>query len=64
MSEPTKRALRPNQAAAKIGISVPTLYRLVRSNPQFPRPSKLSERVTTFDEAELDAFVASRKVVA
>jgi prophage regulatory protein len=62
--ERTRRALRPAQAAEKLGVSLPTLWRYARSNPSFPRPSKLSERVTVFDEYELDEFVASRKVAA
>lgn len=60
----TKRALRPAQAAKKLGVSLPTLWRYARSNPAFPRPIKLSERVTVFDESELDGFVASRRVPA
>lgn len=60
----TKRALRPAQVASKLGISVASVWRFARTNPTFPRPRKLSERVTVFDEAELDAFVESRKVAA
>jgi prophage regulatory protein len=60
----TKRSLRPAQAAEKLGVSLPTLWRYVRNDPRFPRPAKLSQRVTTFDEGELDAFVASRRVPA
>ena len=55
------RVLRPAQAAEKLGISVPTLWRWARERHDFPKPSKLGERVTIFDESELDAFVASRK---
>jgi prophage regulatory protein len=65
MSEPhTKRALRPAQAAAKLGVSTPTLWRYARTNPHFPRPRKLSARVTIFDEQELDIFMAAPKVPA
>ena len=56
-----KRALRPAQVAAKLSVSLPTIWRYVRDNPVFPRPSKLSERVTVFDEAEVDAFLLSRR---
>lgn len=58
------RALRPAQAAERLGISLPTLWRYIRNNPNFPRPSKLSDRVTVLDAGELDAFIASRKVAA
>lgn len=66
MSEflPSKRALRPAQVALKIGVSVPTVWRYCRNNPAFPRPSKLSERVTVFDESEIDDFLNSRKLAA
>jgi prophage regulatory protein len=64
MNQLNTRALRPAQAAERLGISLPTLWRYIRNNPSFPRPSKLSDRVTVFDAAELDAFIASRKVPA
>lgn len=53
----SKRALRPAQAAEKLAVSLPTLWRYCRTNPSFPKPRKLSERVTVFDEQELDAFL-------
>lgn len=54
----SKRALRPAQTAQKLGVSVPTIWRYCRLNPDFPKPRKLSARVTVFDEQELDAFLA------
>ena len=59
-----KQALRPAHVAAKCGVSVPTIWRYVRENPKFPRPSKLSSRVTVFDEHEVDAFLDSRRGAA
>lgn len=59
-----KRGLRPAQVAAKCGVSIPTVWRWARNNPLFPRPSKPSERVTLFDEGEVDAFLAACKVAA
>ena len=59
-----KRALRPAQVAEKLGVSVPTVWRYARNNPKFPRPAKLSERVTVFDEAELDAYLDAQRVAA
>jgi len=63
MSEPKpiKRGIRPADAAKKFGVSVPTIWRYARTNPNFPRPFKLSERVTVFDEGELDAFLSARR---
>ena len=59
-----KRALRPAQVAEKFGVSVPTIWRYCRSKPDFPKARKLSERVTVFDEAELDAYLDSLAVAA
>jgi prophage regulatory protein len=59
-----KRALRAAQVAEKLGVSVPTIWRYCRINPKFPRPSKLSERVTVFDEQELDDFLLSKQAVS
>ena len=61
---PSKRGLRPAQVAQKCGVSVPTVWRWARNNPLFPRPSKPSERVTLFDESEVDAFLTACKVAA
>ena len=59
-----KRVLRPAQDAQKLGISVATLYRLARTLPDFPKLHKLSERITVFDDAELDLFIESRRAAA
>lgn len=58
-----KQQLRPGAAAARLGVSVPTLWRYCRVNPAFPRPRKLSARVTVFDAGELDAFAAGAAVL-
>ena len=60
----TQRLLRPRHAADKLGTSVGSIWRFVRDNPEFPRPVKLSDRITVFNEAELDAFIAARKAAA
>ena len=53
-----RQALRPAQAAKKLGVSIGTLWRYCRLNPTMPKPRKLSARVTVFDEQELDAFLS------
>lgn len=55
-----KRALRPAKAAEKLGISVPTLYRYIKTIPNFPKLHKLTERVSFLDEDELDRFISAR----
>lgn len=66
MSEATRsrQAIRPAQAAKKLAVSLPTLWRYCRLNPDMPKPRKLSPRVTVFDEHELDAFLEGRKAAA
>lgn len=64
MSEPSKRSLRPAAVAEKLGVSVPTVWRYVQHNPKFPRPFKLTARVTLFDEGEIDAYLASLRASA
>ncbi len=57
----SRQALRPAQAAKKLGISVPTLWRYCREKPNFPKPRKLSARVTVFDDAELDEILSGAR---
>ena len=56
-SQPSKRALRPSQVAAKFGVSVPTVWRYARTDPTFPRGAKLSERCTVFDDVRAGFLV-------
>lgn len=60
----SRTGIRPAGAALKLGVSVPTIWRWARLNPDFPRPFKLGSRVTLFDESELDAFLAEARRVA
>lgn len=48
------RALRPSEAAAKLGIGLSTLWYKVKNESDFVRPFKLSPRVTLFYESEID----------
>ncbi|CAG9247061.1 conserved hypothetical protein [Burkholderia cepacia] len=59
-SQPSSRALRPAAAAQKLGIATSTLWAKVRNEPDFPRPIKVSPRVTIFTESSLDAWLAER----
>lgn len=51
--------LRPKRAADKCGISIAYLYKLL-ADGQFPKPIKISERITCFVEAELDDWIAQK----
>jgi prophage regulatory protein len=56
-------SLRPRQAAAFLGISMPTLWRWSKSRKEegFPQPVRLGPRTTVFDEGELVAFRDKQK---
>ncbi|CAJ3281657.1 helix-turn-helix transcriptional regulator [Burkholderia pseudomallei] len=56
--------LRPKQAAAKLAISVSALWSRVKSDEDFPRPTKLGPRTTIFSAAELDQYVQRRAVAS
>lgn len=54
--QPT-RMIRAAQTRALLGnISNTTLWRWVRERPDFPRPTKLSAKVTVFKLSELVAW--------
>lgn len=54
--------LRPAPSAKYVGIGLSTLWRYLadRDKTGFPQPKKLSERVTVFKRADLDAWVEGR----
>ncbi len=49
--------LRARDAAPYLGISIPTLWRYARTDPDFPKPRKLSARTTVWSRVELDAYL-------
>jgi prophage regulatory protein len=58
----TRLSARPARAAEILGVSLPTLWRYLKRNPDFPRPRRLSARCTVFDFDELIAWRDSRAV--
>ncbi|OXJ00911.1 MULTISPECIES: helix-turn-helix transcriptional regulator [Burkholderia] len=60
MSATNIKGLRPIQAAEKLGIGVSTLWLRAKREADFPKPIKLSTRVTIFVEHELDAYLQKR----
>ena len=56
-------SVRVGEAAAILGMSKSSIWRLLKHDHTFPRPRKLSPRCTVFDVGELLAWRAS-KVVA
>jgi prophage regulatory protein len=53
MQPQVSKSLRPKQAAEFLGIGLSSLWRRLKEEPDFPRPRKLSQRVTFFLESEL-----------
>lgn len=53
------RILRAAEAAAKIGLSVSSLYALVRGK-KFPKPVTLTTRARGWRESEVDAWIEAR----
>lgn len=54
-----RRALRAAKVLEKTGISRTHLYRLIQLG-DFPQPSKLSERVSVWNEADVDSWLADK----
>ena len=52
-----RRAIRPAQAAQKLGIGLSTLWRRVKTAPNFPQPFKHGPRTTVFFEDQLDEWL-------
>jgi prophage regulatory protein len=56
----TPALLRPNEAAAYLGISRRQLYNVQSENPDFPPKIKLTSKCVGFRRADLDAWIASK----
>jgi prophage regulatory protein len=52
--------IRPKRTAEKCGMALPTLWRKAKDDPDFPKPIKLSESLTGFVEAEVDAYLEKK----
>lgn len=54
-----RTALRIKSVIERTGVSKTHLYRLIRDE-KFPRPVKLSERVSVWDAALVDRWLSSK----
>ncbi|MCX7168156.1 MAG: AlpA family phage regulatory protein [Rhodocyclales bacterium] len=59
IAKPNRKALRLPAVAEKTGISRTHIYRLIQQG-KFPRSHRLSERVSVWDEAAIDDFLAEK----
>ncbi len=57
-------ALAPRQAAARGSFSLPTFWRLKKSDPTFPRVFKVSPGRSAVLTADFDAWLAAKKEAA
>ncbi len=57
-----KKLLRVKGVAAYLACGVATVWRRTNDDPTFPKPIKLSERVTVWKFSELEAWVESRRL--
>ena len=56
---PQGRVLRPTQTAKKLQMGLSSIWLKAKTDPAFPKPFKLSPRVTVFYEHELDDYLAA-----
>jgi|JI6StandDraft_1071083.scaffolds.fasta_scaffold739747_2 prophage regulatory protein len=49
--------LRVKQVADTLGMSVPTVWRKAKTDPQFPKPVKVSVGITGWPSDEIRSYV-------
>jgi len=64
MSTFASPVLRPKQAAAYIGMSVPSFWCFAKDDPTFPRLFKIGPQATAIMRADLDAWIAAKREAA
>ena len=57
-----RECLRVPDVAAFLGCGVATVWRRTKDDPTFPKPIKLSPRVTVWRITELEDWISSRRV--
>lgn len=57
-----KDNLRLKDAAAYIGVSKPTLWRLELQDPDFPKKIRISSRCCVFRKVDLQNWLKSKEV--
>ena len=58
---PSGQVLRLKDVMSLIGTSRPTVWRLCKLDPSFPKPFKLSPAITGWDQAEMLHWVEAKK---
>ncbi len=52
--------LRAVQVASRMGVSLPTLYRMIRLG-RFPKGDKISERIVVWSALTVDTWIAEKR---
>lgn len=55
-----EKLLRPQKVADLLGVSIPTLYRLMKT-PDFPDKIRISKQATGFFDSEIREWAESKK---
>ncbi|WP_199525292.1 AlpA family transcriptional regulator [Pseudoalteromonas sp. bablab_jr011] len=58
----TNDNLRLKDAAAYIGVSKPTLWRLAEQDPTFPKKIRISSRCCIYRRSDLQSWLASKEI--
>lgn len=62
--EHPSRAIRLNEVCQMTGASRATVWRWVKDRANFPKPFKLSEAITVWDEVEIASWIRSQKDIS
>lgn len=55
-----EKLIRPKELSKKLGVSIPTLYRLMKS-PEFPDRIRISSQAVGFRESEISEWIELRR---
>lgn len=58
---PQGRALRPAALALKLDMGLSTVWLKAKTEPDFPKPVKLSPHITIFFEDDADRYLAAKR---
>ena len=57
----SSQLLTTKDVADRLNVTLLTVYRHIKDDPDFPPPIRISRRVLRFDPDELDAYISSRR---
>ena len=60
MRQGFQAAMRAKQTAEYVGVSIATIWRKKKKNPDFPRPRRIGPNTTVWMRGDLDDFLARR----